>query len=366
MTSFRFHVFRVGGLLAAWALPTVIFGQAVPSLPAPDSEEAKWLEQLQKIEETVSKARSGNNMAAVDVIREAASSEAKAIDLWMDSVRDADFRGKDKKDAEWRQWRDGAARRLQAPGGGASLRLHFQYLLLTIKASAARTDEERAAVIGDLFSYLDDLARGGKDMLANRQALDQAVLGTPVARRFKLDATVTPPDGWSPLPGDIGTIYESTILPFYRAKKDAARLQSAWTKRVQQEAALAAAADSEFQVKFFREVTQPRLEWGMARDMFLAGNRQAGGKMLMVINQNPAHKEAPAWAKELRDLLTRPPEPAPVTAATPPPEAPDASAEPAEVPKDESREATVPEPTPTSTVRRPPPAAFPPNLRSGR
>jgi hypothetical protein len=207
-------------------------------------------------------------------------------------------------------------------------------------------------------------------MLANRQALDQPVLSTAVARKFKLDSTLTPPDGWSPLPADIGTIYESAILPFYRAKKDPARLQSVWTKRIQQEGALASAADSEFQTKYFREVAQPRLEWGMARDMFRAGNRQAATKMLMVINQNPGHKDALEWVKDMRDLLSRPPEPGPATAGTPPPEPPSTPAP--EVPKDESASepatsgASSPGTSTESTPRRPPSTGFPPNLRPGR
>ncbi|MGI8601423.1 MAG: hypothetical protein ACR2OZ_00315 [Verrucomicrobiales bacterium] len=332
----------------------------------PSPEDAKILEQLQKVEDNMAKSRTGNNLASVEVIREAAGSDAKAIDLWADSVREVEFKAKDKKENEWREWREGALKRLHAPGSATALRLHFQYLLLTIKASTASTEADRAEVISNLVSYFDDLARGGKDMLANRGPLDQPVLGTAVARRFKLDATVTVSEGWSPLPGDISTAYEGVILPFYRFRKDPARLQAVWNKRIQQEAALAAAADSDFQTKFFRENTQPRLEWGMARDIFQAGNPQVTSKMLLIIQQNAAHKEAPSWVREMRQLLSAPATTAVATKpeATPPPETPEESTSPGTTPETPNSE----NPSVESLLpgRRASTSIFPPNLPPGR
>ena len=130
---------------------------------APGTDPTKLLEQLKSLEETVTKARTGNNMAAVDAITEAITADSKAIALWIESVRETEFRDKDKKEAEFRAWRDGAGRRLSDPGAAGALRLHLQYLLLTIRVANATTDDERNEILPALLSYLDDLSRGGKD-----------------------------------------------------------------------------------------------------------------------------------------------------------------------------------------------------------
>jgi hypothetical protein len=160
------------------------------------------------------------------------------------------------------------------------------------------------------------------------------------------------------VPGNLEAIYENTIFPYLRQKKDVARLQTAWTRRIQQEAAQVATQDSEFVTKNYREVVLPALEWSQARDLYEAGSLAAATKMLSVIQQNQAHKSAPQWIKDLRSLLTGG-SPGAATAAIPakaadttetaPPEAPDS--EPAAAP------ATPPAPKPRGPV-----PTFPPNL----
>ena len=83
------------------------------------AEAGKLLEQLKSLEETVTKARTGNNLAAVDEIREAAGAEAKAVALWIESVRETEFRDKDKKESDFRAWREGPGRRSRG-GSGSS------------------------------------------------------------------------------------------------------------------------------------------------------------------------------------------------------------------------------------------------------
>jgi len=324
-------------------------------------DPAKLLEQLKALEETVTKARTGNNLAAVDAIREAAAADTKAVALWIESVRETEFREKDKKEAEFRAWREAQGRRLSDPGAAGALRLHLHYLLLTIRATTVATDEDRAELLTSLLAYLDELSRADKEVLKNRLALDTSVLATPIARRYKLDITVRPPEGWTVTPGNLEAIYEMSILPYLREKKDAARLQTAWTRRLQQEAAMVATQNSEFVSKNHREVIVPGLEWAQARDLHRAGAPGATGKMLQIIQQNQAHKNAPVWIKELKSLLTggaAEPGKAGAPAAgeefgTSPPEAP--GPEPAARPPG-TPAAPVPAPGPRGT------ATFPPNL----
>lgn len=356
--------FAAAALAAAMAALTSVS----PAQTAGNPDAAKLLEQLKSLEESITKARTGNNISALATITEAAGADNKAIALWMDSVRETEFREKDKKESEFRAWRDGAGRRLSEPGAAGALRLHLQYLVLTIRVANAKTDAERSEILTSLLSYLDELARADKDTLKNRQALDTSVLATPIAKRYKLDISVRPPEAWSLVPGNLEAIYESSILPYLRERKDVAKLQTAWSRRIQQEAAQVATQDSEPVTKNFREVVMPNLEWAQARDLYVAGSTTAATKMLQVIQQNQGHKSVPQWIKEMRSILTgvvESPESgvtkeavAGADGGTTPPELPDSEPEAAAAP------AAAPPPNPPGEGgrARPPAPVFPPNL----
>ncbi len=351
---------------AGWAAPA-----HAQTTPSPDN--AKLLEQLKSLEDTVTKARTGNNVSALSAIIEAAGADNKAVAFWLDSVREVEYRDRDRKESEFRAWRDGPGRRYSEPGAAGAIRLHLRYLALTIRMSNATTDAERGEILTALYAYVDDFARADKDTLRNRQALDTPVLGTAIAKRYKLDITVRAPEEWSLLPGNLEAIYENSILPYLREKKDAARLQTAWTRRIQQEAALVATQNSEQATKDFREVVLPRLEWAQARDVYLAGSAPAANKLLQIIQQNQGHKSVPHWIRELRSLLTEGaalPEPARAPGATEtgttPPEAPD-SEPPARDPDSASTSTPGPERTrPAAEGGRPRPGGPPNNFRPNR
>jgi len=356
------------GRFAAVALIPLLAASPAPLLAqaAGGPDAAKLLEQLKALEDSITKARSGNNVSALTTITDAASSDSKALALWLESVRETEFRDQDKKESEFRAWRDGPGRRLSEPGAGSAIRLHLQYLALTIRVANASSDIDRSDIFTALLSYLDDLSRADKNTLRNRQALDSSVLSTPVARRFKLDRSVRPPEAWSLVPGNLGAIYDTAILPYLREKKDLARLQTAWSRRLQQEATQVATQNSEPVTKNYREVELPALEWAQARDLFLAGSPAAATKMLQIIQQNQVHKDVPKWITDLRSLLSggggtpasSPPAGGAESESTTPPELPDDEA--AEVPT------ASPDPSSETTPGRPPrprglAPGFPPN-----
>jgi hypothetical protein len=350
--------------------PAATASAQAPSPPDP----AKLLEQLDKLEDTVKKARAGHNLATVDTIRDAATSDQKAVSLWIDCVHEADFRDKEKKESEFREWRAGAGKKLSDPTAAAALRFHLQYLVLTIRAGGVKTDAERGELLSSVLSFLDELTKADQEVLKQRQILEMSVLGTPVARRFKLDVTVKPAIEWVLTPLDVVGIYETSVLPLLREKKDPAKLQAAWNRRIQHEGALAAAPGSEFILKTFREITLPALEWGQARDLLRAGHAPSAAKLLQIIQQNQTHKDVPAWITELKAMLTEKVDAGAATAgvanATIPPELP-----PADVTKPPEAPATVPpEPPPADDadsgaapapreLPKPPNPGFPPNLR---
>lgn len=331
-----------------------------PALPAGvelDPETARVLEELKKVEETVQNSRSKNNFAAVEIIRQAAGSEAAAVELWMDSTRDVDFKIKDRKEAEWRQQRDRLSARLGQPGGATAIKMNLQYLLLTIKAASAAKPEEKDEVMKNLVGFLEDAARAARELLPNQDIFHQQVLSTPVARRFKLDQTVQVRMPWAPTP-ELTAAYESALLPYYREKGDPAQLQQLWTRRLQQEAAWVAARENEFEKHHYREFRQPSLEFSMALDLYKAGKADALQRMMQIIQQNPGHKDAPHWLHNMKQAviaraLAQQTQTAPAGGTTPP-----------EPPEDTTAGGggTTPPEVPSPNFR-PSPQGFPPSLR---
>ncbi len=286
---------RPGGPAAP---PTPPANSDVPDIPDAD----KLLEQLEKIEDTVTKARKTANSAAYDAIREAASNDQKAVALWLECIHELDFRAKDRKEADFRQWRDGPGKRMADGNGPAAMRMNLQYLLLTMRASEADTDAERSEVLSSLMSYLDVLAQNWKSLRDTRGLLDGSALNTPVARRFKLERSAQPKMGWCLSPSSVEEIYEVAILGPLREKQNLTKLQAAWTRRAQHQAAMAA-AEGDAGVKQYRESTQPRLEWTMARDLFAAGAPDGAPRMLRVIQTYQGHRDVTFWIDEMKRLL---------------------------------------------------------------
>lgn len=267
-----------------------------------DADGLRVLEQLKKVEEATRKTHASMTSSVTPILREAASSDSKAIALWMECAREVDFREKGRKETEFREWKENMEKRLGGPGAGGAIRANLQFLLLAIRAAEAKTASEQAEVRSVLTSFMDGLPSLGKDVLRN-PLLRAAVLSTPIARRYKLHAIVQLPKGWPQDPAAVGTAYEEIILPPLREAKDAAKLQAAWQRWIRTEAAIATAKDSPPELKEYQDQRLPLLEWGMARDLFRAGSPYGTNGLLQTIQKYPTNPQINSWIEEVKMLL---------------------------------------------------------------
>ena len=309
---------------------------AAPTAPAPGEPPAapvdpavqKILDELGKVSETVTKTRTGNNLGAYERIKDAMASDSKAVDLMLDCFHELNFKSREKKETEWRDWREKNAARFKEAGYTKALRLQLQYLALTIRAGQAVTEKEKEDAVMALISHIDDVVKSAdKELVSHRGPLDENVLSTIVARHFKLENSVALTMPWVYQAGDISAMYENVILPRYRAARDTSRLANAWRRRMEQQMTMATASGIDFDKTSFMETILPRLEWGEARDQYLAGNPSGSSMMLAVIKKYPGFKETPVWILELREFLQNPKsvEAAATAAANPKPAAPTAA-----------------------------------------
>ncbi len=284
---------------------------------------AKLIEQLDKLEEGLSAAKNKNNASAVVALTAAMGNDGKALELYFDCMHEIEFKEKGRKESEFRDWREGPGKKMREAGVARALRLQCAYLLLSIKAGSAKTDADRAELVTGLGNYLNDLVASTKDLASARGPLNESVLKSAYARHFKLDVSLKTTVPWSERAGSVGEIYEKSILPMLREKKDLAGLSAAWTKRITQEGMVAAADSNDVAEKNFKEKHLPGLQWGQAKDAFTYGTNKgaAGTAMLRLIQENAARFDTTGWINELRQLLLGKPAAAEETADAPAPEA---------------------------------------------
>jgi hypothetical protein len=105
-------------------------------------------------------------------------------------------------------------------------------------------------------------------------------------------------------------MYDLTILSPLRAKKDLARLQSAWQKQMQQRAAIAATRKRPAEELRYKEIEQPQMQFLMHKDLLAAGQKSAYDAILRHIQEYPTHEKTGSWITFLREYLGQAPLPA--------------------------------------------------------
>lgn len=268
-----------------------------------DPEGLRLLEQLKKVEEATRKTHASMNSSVTSILRDAVSSDSKAIALWLECSREVDFREKGRKESEFREWKEGMDKKLSGSGAGGAIRANLQFLLLGIRAADAKSASEQNEVRSALASFMDSLPSLGKDVL-RQPLLRTSILSSPVARRYKLHATVKLPKGWPQDPGAVGGAYEDVILPPLRSAKETAKIQAAWQRWIRTEAAIATAKDSPVDLKDYQDQRLPLLEWGMARDLFRAGSPHGANGLMQTIQKYPTNPLVSSWIEEAKTLLT--------------------------------------------------------------
>ena len=313
--------------------PAAPVPQPAPSPKIIKEEDiARALAQLESIGKTLDEQKFGHNAKIIKELRDAGMSGEKSFALWLDCVKDVEYdqRGKSVTEFSERKRRETKDPNRERDG---ELQMQVQWLSIVLMDANARTEGARGEAVSAAVLFVDNLV--GRIQKADGRmggAASQNVLQSVFAHHYRLDATVKK-EGGALVPGDVDSIYENMILPFYRDTKQATSLMQAWAKRIDQQTAIAGSFNYVEAKEKFTTEKLPELRWGQARELFKLGQEEpAAQTMLSLIKSNLAHRRAQQWIEELTGLLKRedelpaaaaPKPPVPSAPAPPPAEEPD-------------------------------------------
>ncbi|MEM7383946.1 MAG: hypothetical protein AAF514_03290 [Verrucomicrobiota bacterium] len=300
--------------------------------PLTDKELKDILESLEKIRGQLRERNRTSYDKATKTFQTAAGSPVKAYDFYLRCRKELDFKQKDLREADWRTWRESNVSWLRSSYHMKARQLQLQYLILTIKASMT---DDLASLVTPLTSFVDDVT---KLEAKGYQYLNESINDCHFARAYQL-TNILQPAGWSMTPLDIENIFESTIFPILRKKKDP-RLPGAWDSLIRSLTKLAEMEDISVnkderaerlsnrkrrggtsrrqstkkyasKIEEFREEKLPEIRWEMCEDL-LAHEFQdtAIRRMLETIKDHSKHRDVNQWMvtleKALNDALGNP------------------------------------------------------------
>lgn len=315
----------VGTLFAALAC-------AVASAdPLSSADREALLEQLESLSENAESKVDARYRAAIQAYDEALASNEAAIEFYLKCVEKVDFLDRDRKNADFREWKRREADRLSDAGYRLALRYQLRWLTLCLKAASSKADRPRLA--SEARQVVDSLFDDAVELKGWQNTLGENVTGTVFARAYEIGGL--PRLEWPLAPSQIAEFYEKVVFPPLRSPARLDELRAAWNRRVTQESLRVehwqgggggerkngpGAAEPNEAYQNFTTETLPELKWQMETDLFRAGDEGGSAKrMLAHLTQHLGHRSARAWGEQFRQLLR--PKGAP-TAATEPAPAP--------------------------------------------
>jgi hypothetical protein len=282
-------------------------GTPVPGgRPLKDEDTDRLLKQLADIQTTLQGKRNSYNSTILTQLKEAGNSEEKSFQLWLDATKQFDWDEQGKTATEFAEWKRTKGKELHNPQFMTGVRLEVQYLAVLIVYSASQTDTDapKAEAIAAAVAYLDDLTASARKLNGKLDNLNRNVLDGVIAKHLKLDASIPKAKNEAYRPGNVYEIYDRAIFPYYREKGLTTSLITGWQKLMDQEKAMVEAEKIPEKLEAFTKDRLPVLKWGMAREMYNAGQEDTGmAAMLGLIRGNMGGKQTTGWISEMTDLL---------------------------------------------------------------
>lgn len=329
----------IPALLAALSAPA--FAQPNDAPPVDARQMLQSLRQFKEQNETSLKARRDG---AYRQIAAAAASNETAATFWTNAVLAVQFAGVDHQSAAVREWKQGEGEGLKAKEGANAARLHLVWLGLTMQNAAGaerskllpavldfvRQAEADEAAMEHLDEQIEKAKAGARGGAANKalsgethakklhnSIMRMSVTGSPVAKMFQIGELLggggkkkqkgggdDPAGGWEMVPGNVGGIYNSIVLPEFRATKDP-RILNYWDRVIRKGQESIDPSMPDYEEKQWSQVKRPALLWARAQDMMQIGlHNRAITEMFAIIKGFPQHPEAANWIPHLEQLVS--------------------------------------------------------------
>tara|TARA_R110002096_G_scaffold373589_1_gene567072 strand:- start:4830 stop:5768 length:939 start_codon:yes stop_codon:yes gene_type:complete len=283
----------------------ILFPSSSPVFGAEELTEAqleKILAELTSIEAVVEGKRVSTRASALDMFRSASGSDKAAYEFYMTCVKELQFDRREARFSEFRDWRDKNEARLKEDSMVAAMRLQLQYLVLTLRAAEG---VDRELIVPELEKFVAGIVANVEDLEGNgMKALRSAVNRTVFAEAYELNQSLQVED-WSYSPGNIGSVYDQSVFPFYR-EQNPEGLSAAWDRRIGLEKRMLelTQADNKLALENFQTERLPRMYWAKAVDLYRSASQQQGAlSMIQILRANPDHPDATRWLEAFRNLL---------------------------------------------------------------
>jgi hypothetical protein len=270
--------------------------------------------QLAEIEKQVQELRGSTLTTVMTKLRSAAASEAAALNFYLDCEKLVNVERKDLDKSEERQRKEQMERNAERRGDkkseeqdgdlGLAVKLHIEYLLLTLEAHETK-EADREKLLPKLQAFIQELLSKA-DKLKGRSGalLGRDVSGGVIAQAYQIERFLEGKQGWTTRPTDIGGMYDLFILPQFKEQK-ADALAAQYDARITAEGTLKKGQlpEPEFQIWMQQEL--PELKWNRANYLLRNGPTPVNAlkDMLDHIKAYPGHPNAPMWLAEMRQAV---------------------------------------------------------------
>jgi hypothetical protein len=334
---------------AVFCMATSLIAQTPDAPPVDARQLLELLKQLRDQNESGIKSR---RSTAYQQVAAAAASPERAVQLWKDAVRAVQFEGAVHEGAQLRDWKESDGEALNDRLCANAVRLHLNWMAISLQHSAGaevktllpkivehvnsvQAAHDAAEQFAENLQKAKDRAPSSPGARKNVQEDSQvkrvhdqimrmSISSSPVARWMQLGEMFGErkkgDGGWELGAGNVDGIYNSVILPEYRASKDP-RLIEYWDMVLRREADRVAKRKLDVESRDWNTLKKPSILWNRAQDVLALGQRnRAIGEMFNVIKSNPQHPEAKQWIAQLETVLVPPavPAAAPATPAAAP------------------------------------------------
>lgn len=295
----------------------------------------KVQEQLAALEGTITTQRSGFLAGIIERFRKATSSDAAALNFYLDCKKIVDLERKDmakdairsqvdRMESQMEKWTGSNASDSKEEGDfGKAVRLQLEYLILTLEAHET-PEEEMVKMIPKLRAFIQSVLDNGKKLKGRALAQLRGNVGNNAFVEAYQIGRYLNAENWSLSPLNFGEIWENSIFPLVE-KDSRDTLPEQWDARINTENLFRKESMYEPEYEIWLQNEMPVLLWERAQYLYERGPSpiNAMGDMLKIIREHPGHANAPDWLVSLRELVDQ------AAGANLPPPAPEPTAAPA-------------------------------------
>lgn len=237
--------------------------------------------------------------AVLQEFTQASASGPHAVELYEKAVRATSYAGRPQQQTEFQEWKKKQGEKLRGQEVQAATQFHLEYLVLSLKYAGGTSIEQ---LLPELLAHTQRVFAAKPEVF--KQELARHNITDSVFTRWKgLGYLFNGLKGWEFVPTAADGIWEKSILPELRKKKDPQIIRY-WDERLRREAEAAGENRLEFDANRFDLITRPTLQWRRAEDLVVLNMRNNAIKeMLGLIKDYPNHPENASWITKLRNLL---------------------------------------------------------------